>query len=597
QLHTQSYSYSRHHLLQNVLVLLKTAHPSDRPLNANFAPPISLAPISSFKNRQLPPTIMQLMNLPDELLGSILSYISPDEVLFNAQLACKRLRAACGEPLLWKHHCQTDFKYWDPKHRIQQKLRGNVNDVDWKKLYVYRRWMDLQITQVLDSILDGQVDRIRKYGKIAEFGYDAKDTLLRHCRTDDSAEDVLARRYYANSVLDHLHRSQALAVWHEVINGHSVSLERALGSFDLFVLGDKFGDLLEISQLLDDWAARFKKECPNYRELTMRKKALLLTRFVRMHNLTGCGSDEAYRDLQNCFIGIVLQDDNHPSLPLLTVAIFCCIATRLGIDARPCGVPLHVHAMVFPSKTETLDGRDVLKDGTTGGPMYLDPFRSDHEVDKEDLHRMLGSFGVDAHEYGRYIAEAEPTNLILRTSRNILSSVQQYRALHGNSDDNSRFVLYRNPYTDTENSFYAALWANFIFGRPSSAMDTSNQRKFIPLILERYERLFPMDSDLVERYICPLFTSTWNQEYRELQEALRVVRAADYTPKQVRRRDNQALEGVKYHVGQIFRHRRYAYEAVIIGWDIECGMNPDWIATNGVDWLSRGRHQSFYHVL
>jgi F-box protein 21 len=69
-----------------------------------------------------------------------------------------------------------------------------VGDVDWKTLYIHRQSVDAQTTAMLDSILEGQVNRIQKFNFIAEFGYDAKDTLLKHCRTSESAEDVLARR-------------------------------------------------------------------------------------------------------------------------------------------------------------------------------------------------------------------------------------------------------------------------------------------------------------------------------------------------------------------------------------------------------------------
>lgn len=87
-----------------------------------------------------------------------------------------------------------EFTYWDSKHRIGQKFAGNVGDVDWRKLYTYRRRIDKETTALLDSILDGQINRISKFKSISEFGYDAKDTLLRHCRTSEDAEDVLARR-------------------------------------------------------------------------------------------------------------------------------------------------------------------------------------------------------------------------------------------------------------------------------------------------------------------------------------------------------------------------------------------------------------------
>jgi F-box protein 21 len=70
-----------------------------------------------------------------------------------------------------------------------------VGDVDWKNLYTHRSNIDSKTTAILDSILEDQVNRIGKFNAIAKFGYDAKDTLLRHCRTGETAGDVLARRY------------------------------------------------------------------------------------------------------------------------------------------------------------------------------------------------------------------------------------------------------------------------------------------------------------------------------------------------------------------------------------------------------------------
>jgi F-box protein 21 len=135
-----------------------------------------------------------LGRLPDEVLQHILSFCSPQDILVNIQRTSKRLSRLGSEPLLWRHHCRVEFKYWDSKHRIVQKLAGRVGDVDWKKLYTHRQKIDKDTSGLLDSILAEQVDRISKFKSISEFGYDAKDTLLRHCRTEDAADDVLARR-------------------------------------------------------------------------------------------------------------------------------------------------------------------------------------------------------------------------------------------------------------------------------------------------------------------------------------------------------------------------------------------------------------------
>ena len=107
-----------------------------------------------------------------------------------------------------------------------------------------------------------------------------------------------------------------------------------------------------------------------------------------------------------------------------------------------------------------------------------------------------------------------------------------------------------------------------------------------------------MDANLIERYVCPPFRNVAHSDQFELRETLRVVRAGDIMPKQLRPRNNiEVLDRVRYQVGQVLQHKRYGYTAVIIGWDIECSMNSQWMVQNQIDTLDRGRHQSFYHAL
>lgn len=135
-----------------------------------------------------------LTDLPDEVLQHITYYCSANDVLLNIQRLSKRFGRLASEPLLWRHHCKTEFKYWDSKHSIGKMFVGNVVDVDWKALYTYRRMVDAKTTHLLGSILKGQIDRISKFRSISHFGYDAKDTLLRHCHAAQDTDDVLARR-------------------------------------------------------------------------------------------------------------------------------------------------------------------------------------------------------------------------------------------------------------------------------------------------------------------------------------------------------------------------------------------------------------------
>ncbi|KAI6709260.1 hypothetical protein JHW43_008207 [Diplocarpon mali] len=542
-----------------------------------------------------------LIRLPDEVLRHIVAFCLPADVLLNVQCLSRRFRRLAGEPLLWRYHCRVEFRYWDPKHQIREKLSKNVNDVDWKLLYIHRRKVDIQTTSSLNSILQRQTNRLSMFQSIADHGYDAKDTLLRHCHnTDDAVEDVLARRFYATSVLDHVQRAKALAEWHKVASGDDVALERALGAFDLFILHDQRGDFLEISAMFDDLAAQFRAEYPGHGQFSSRDIAVAAARFLRRHNLTGLSSELAYRDLQNNYIGIALQDQDHPSLPLISVAIFCVLGQRLGLNAQCCGIPSHAHAIIIPADGETLDGKQVAPGEKPAEPMYMDPYRSDDEVPLSSLRIMLTEWGVQQRQFAELLSDSTIASVVLRTSRNILATVQDYRSSATSNviTGHPTIRLHANPYADLDNAFYSALWAHYIFGNPLRRVGaTSTQSQFIPLILERVERLFPMDTSFIEQYIMPLYMDSANQEQWELQEALRVLRAADQAPKQLRRRDKPATMDVKYKIGQVFRHKRYAYTAVITGWDIECGMNSDWIAHNNVDELSKGRNQSFYHSL
>ena len=135
-----------------------------------------------------------LDKLPNEIIFQILLYIPPSSVPALQQVS-KQFNDL-SQPLLWRYHCNTSFRYWSPEHAIDEKFNGPVAKVDWKKVFAERRQIDRSISREIDSILDSQVGRIEKTSRIVGFGYDAKDTLLRHLSVADDADDVLARRYF-----------------------------------------------------------------------------------------------------------------------------------------------------------------------------------------------------------------------------------------------------------------------------------------------------------------------------------------------------------------------------------------------------------------
>ncbi len=137
---------------------------------------------------------LTLDKLPNEIIYQILLCIPPSSVPVLQQVS-KQFNDL-SQPLLWRHHCSTLFRYWSPEHAIDEKFNGPVAKVDWKKIFAERRRIDRSISREIDSILGSQVGRIEKTSRIVEHGYDAKDTLLRHLSVADDADDVLARRYY-----------------------------------------------------------------------------------------------------------------------------------------------------------------------------------------------------------------------------------------------------------------------------------------------------------------------------------------------------------------------------------------------------------------
>jgi hypothetical protein len=53
-------------------------------------------------------------------------------------------------------------------------------------------------------------------------------------------------RYFSDAVLGCLHRTIAVLEWNKLKNGEHVSLERALGAYDMFVLHDREGDFDDV---------------------------------------------------------------------------------------------------------------------------------------------------------------------------------------------------------------------------------------------------------------------------------------------------------------------------------------------------------------
>ena len=315
-----------------------------------------------------------------------------------------------------------------------------------------------------------------------------------------------------------------------------------------------------------------------------QEKAIALAEYLRKYDLTGISSNSRYHDLQNNFIGIALQDEPHPSLPLVSVAIYCCVAQRLGIDAQPCGFPFHMIAIIKPPPGRTLDGRHM-EPATSSEPMYMDPFRSSQIIYVKDLRVQLQSLGISPSRFSELLGASSTAEIVRRSAKNIITSLQAIRHDHGTGQS----------VPDVDGAFYAAVWALLLLPEGSAITAGVQRANYLDHITELIEKYFLTDTWLIEKYILPLIEDP--AQHEELQNTIRVIRTTDNMPKIIKCRTSDSSRNVQYKVGQIFHHKRYHYKAVITGWDVECAATDGWMENMRVHELPRGKYQGFYHVL
>ncbi len=536
--------------------------------------------------------------LPTEILEAIFLHLDPPSFVAVSQTNKLINSLTADAPVIWRHYCQTSFTTWDSRHHIADQFAGPLSDVDWRALYVSRLGIEKRTIFLLQRVVAAQHERIQSINEIADFGYDAKETLLRECACPDDVEDVLARRYYAKAALERIQREIAINVWKDLLNGKHIAIETALGAYDMFTRVGEDVHIDVVARDIDRLAKGVLADYPDFRSQSTRSMASTLALYLREHGFTGV-SDASYLALSNSFIGLVLRSPTHESLPLISVAIYCAVAQRLGLDARPCGFRYHVYALVYAPKDYNLDGKYKPTNSAHLDFMYLDPFRSSTEVYKVDLHRVLREMGIPTIDHASYLSDASTREMVLRTAKNIMNSVQTIRQAEAGLRGTRTSWLHTNP--DMDNAFYATIWAMLVldpFDDPRSANALVNpinrRQQFLPYLLEHFQTHFPWDVSLLSRYVIPMFRD--QPAGHRLSRFVQSMNRDDKIRKRVQRR-GEHTKNVRFKVGQLFQHKRYYYEGVVTGWDVTCDAGEAWIHNMGVDHLPGGRNQAFYHVL
>ena len=527
-------------------------------------------------------------HLPDELLEAIAFYLPPAETLAFGT-TCKRGNKIAYEHLIWRAHCITGWRYWAQEHELEDKLERPPAQTQWRKLYNERRKTDKKALEIFDELLKTQQHRVQRMEEVSAMGYDVKDLLLKlRDETPEDAEDVLARTWYADALIGKIHRKTALEKWQRLQRRQMVRLEEVLGAYDLFVLSGRTGDLGDIDKEFDRLAKEVRLSHEDFEELSIRNKAMWVAEYLRAQDLVGNPSEEDYHALRNNFISMALFDEVHTSLPLQSVAIYCAVARRLGVNAKPSNYPAHVHAVIEAPADVTLDGKPkVPTDAAEPELMHMDPWRSSVEVPREQLILRLSQMGVPPNQQQTLLGASNNLEITLRTGRNIMHSVQEAR-------DRQRGTTSRAPYPDIESAWYGMLWSMMVLGDTNSATTLHRRRQCLPYIAEHFQQHFPEDIDFVEEIIAPMFAG--EREHQVLLHVFNERRAGDWNAKAPCRRSTVEKK-IEYKVGQHFQHRRYGYEGVIVGWDVHCEADPRWITQMRVDDLTRGRGQPFYNIM
>lgn len=531
------------------------------------------------------------LDLPNELLENIFSYL-PATTVIALGVVNQRLNTISNTPSIWRRYVVNGWKYWKSDADQRRTVNGNPLEVRWRSLYHDRSRKDREALQIFDNLLSTQQSRIVRMEEIvALYGHDAKDLLLGLSATPDEGEDVLARRYYSDALLGLMHRQEALHIWSDMQYQDYPRLEKCLGAFDIFIMGGRDGGEQDLDDELDRIAETIRKEVPTIGHMRYTDKASAIAAELRKMNLLG-SSEEEYHDLRNNFILHVLRSEHKVSLPLVSTAIYCCVAQRFGLRAWPCNFPFHIHAVIespdYPPLYETRSTKTL-----NPGLVWMDPWRHDDIIDLPTMRLQLSQIDIRARRTNslsdeetlyQYLSPALTRDLVYRTGRNIVTSVNTARENREEFEDQD---------VDIDAAFYSFLWSAVVLGW-NDETHAEERRQYVPYLLDRWTQHWPEDVGLIERFLVPLYHN--QPAHSTLIGTITEHRVGDRIAKPINHRVEHT-QGVNFRVGQPFRHKRFGYYGIIVGWDPSCRAGEDWMQTMRIDALPKGRTQSFYHIM
>jgi F-box protein 21 len=135
----------------------------------------------------------KILDLPDEVLQVIFSYLSPYQIL-SAQRVCKRFTSIATEQLLWRQYCIDTWKWWSRNHRLDEKLQ-NPGSTDWRLLFIARQRTSDEVVAALLGLTESETNRYQRIQQILDHRLDGKGDLLRLFHDAKSHSHYLAIRF------------------------------------------------------------------------------------------------------------------------------------------------------------------------------------------------------------------------------------------------------------------------------------------------------------------------------------------------------------------------------------------------------------------
>lgn len=340
--------------------------------------------------------------------------------------------------------------------------------------------------------------------------------------------------------------------------------------------------ILQIIARLDSYADSVRDAHPNIDTMTPRQKACAIANHLLEKRWIGINDDRHYHSLDHMFLGVSLFSGNRNSVPLISAITFCYVVRAFGLRAAPCSYPFHVHALVQPPPGIDLDGDEIEEADDIPSErthLYMDPFNNAEPISLSTLENQIKFIAPNA-QTASYLSAASPRDMTIRTAHNILSSPSHYAGP-------PLYPINANLAT------YAALFALVLL--PHNPANHAQLRQHLAVLTQHFLEFFDLDIHMFETRILPL--TTFLPDARAYRNLIYQLRESDREPRTPKHRSDPRNNAVKYNIGQVFRHRRRSYLAVIYGWDPYCRMQEQWITMNHVDSLPQGRHQPFYNVL